>query len=105
MAIPYPAWPEPGKLVTPELDRAFSDELQLWIRSRLLLQDCILHTWYKLCKSPDLSTWYDEKLTAERWNFLVGLWQGRHMEIPSQEQMETWAREWAAWKPQEPAEE
>jgi len=107
MAIPYPAWPSPGQLVTPELDRTFSEEQNLWLQSKLLLEDVIAHTWYKLCRddpdSPIAASWYDERLTAQRWNFLLGLWQGRGMTPPTEKQLESWAREWANWKPKEPA--
>jgi len=97
-AIPSPRWPEPGALMTREVVRTYDAELDLCRKAARALTDVIWWTrtrlnepefWEATDRNAGLQSRY-----AETWAWLMGIWQGRKIQPPTETQVETWAREW-----------
>lgn len=96
---------KPGDLITNELTREYFHLDIQWYHTATDLETCIRYTRQKLQSQQKIDgcAWLnrsvehwedsDEKRWLEtKWNFLLGLWTGKDMNPPSQEQLEAWAR-------------
>jgi hypothetical protein len=99
LALPSPSWPNPGEPKTPEISRIHSAEGQLVDDANRSLTDCVRWLAGKL---RDPESWEHEfsgppsKLYETAWSFLMGTWRGRGIEIPSELQMQRWAKDYMA---------
>jgi hypothetical protein len=115
-AIPKPTYADCGAKVGDELTNSLMLEhsrLEFeWYHAATDLESCIRWTRQKLIAqgldidggcawlNRSVQTWEeaDERRYLEKtWAFLVGLWTGKRMNPPSEQQLETWARE--GWRP------
>jgi hypothetical protein len=92
-AIPRPQWPEPGAPLTREVERAYNAEHDLYQRANRALQDV---TWWTRTRLNEPDFWNDAEQNryAQTLAWLMGIWQGRKIQPPTEAELETWAREW-----------
>ena len=93
-ALPRPKYPHPGEPLTPEIFTAHFEEHLLWMQATRALRDCIRWTRIRITQPGDWSDPYcgpPEKLYAESWSWLMGLWQGQKIAPPTEQQMLHWA--------------
>ena len=97
-ALPRPRWPEPGATLTRDVVKSYDAEHDLYQRANRALQDIIHWTWTRLNepefweatdRNADIQSRY-----AETWAWLMGIWQGRKIQPPTETQIEVWARDW-----------
>jgi len=99
IALPAPKWPHPGQPKTLEISRAHFDEGMLQADATHALNDCVRWLAYKL-RDPD--SWDDvysgppAKLFDVAWSFLLGTFRARNIELPSDTQMNEWAKQYNA---------
>ncbi|SRR6266478_1226527 len=97
-AIPAPRWPAPGELMTREIERTYHAEWDLCQKAAQALTDITYWTRTRL-REPDYWDAADrngnvQNRYAETWAWLMGIWQGRKIQPPTETQLETWARDW-----------
>jgi hypothetical protein len=94
-AIPPFRWPNPGQLMTPEIEYAermyFSGQ---WMRGVHALGSTIRFRADELTGRTSGFSDY-ESMKAENWGFLVGLWAVHNIQQPSEETIDGWARAYA----------
>jgi hypothetical protein len=103
-AIPHPRYPQPGALTTPEIEKVYWDELGVWAKANDILRSLIWRRTEILegdVWAAHRREWQDVQ-DAERMQFLLGLWAGRGMTPPSEEQWDQLAREKMVAKTQQP---
>jgi hypothetical protein len=99
-AICHPRFPNPGAVLTKEVDREYWEEWQLWLSASMHLETCIRLTADRLRGTGfnrHVDYWEDsdeKRQLAEHWNFLLGVWQSRGMIPPTTKDLERWVREW-----------
>ena len=97
-AIPRPCWPQPGALITPEIQKAHDREMDLYTQANRALDDYIHDTRTRLYE-PDFWRATDcnanvQARYAETWQWLQGVWQARGIAAPSDSDIEQWATEY-----------
>jgi hypothetical protein len=99
-AICHPRFPNPGAVLTKEIDREYWEEWDLWLSASMRLELCIMFTAARLRGyryNRYIDTWEDsdeKKTFDENWAWLCGMWQSRGMTAPTTEDLERWTREW-----------
>ena len=97
LALPAAKWPSPGEPKTTEISRThFAEEILVNDANRSLT-DCVRWLASRL-RNPD--GWDDpysgppSKLYDTQWSFLVGTWRARGIEVPTELEMQRWAKEY-----------
>jgi hypothetical protein len=90
MVLPHPRYPNPGEPTTPEIEKAFWSEWDIWSNAIATFRDVVRHLWAKESRPSH----YDADLTEKRTEHLRGLWQGRNMTLPSDSQWAAWVQEY-----------
>jgi len=92
-AIPYPRYPEPGAVITPEISEAYGREEMVWAEASRTLDNVLFLTQHRLAKNAYFLAANSDEWLARSWNWLLGLWAARGMTPPDKQTIELWARE------------
>jgi hypothetical protein len=99
VALPSPRWPNPGELESDELAEEMNREFHLKSQAdtalRRLLEFHSGKAHYDIHPEWENEVGRNDRLqcAAANRSFLHGIWQSRGIPIPSDEQLEAWAKE------------
>jgi len=93
MALPRPKCPEPGAIVTPEIEAEHDREQRIFFDANQKLKDTLVVL--KFNPDPENPEWSDESIqrAGENLKFLQGLWTARGFKIPTRDELLEMARQ------------
>ena len=93
-ALPRPRYPEPGALLTPEIEMEYLIREGVWNKANHYLEQLIRLRAYKL-RGIESGCSPAGAIEAEASNFLCGAWAARGNTSPTDDQITEWANEFA----------
>lgn len=94
-ALPLPNYRgKPGDLITDEMERAYWNRWNIWLRASMSLEQCIrLHLTMHQENSGRPDKTELQEMFAQEWQWLKGLWNASGLSEPPTEQLDAWANE------------
>lgn len=88
LALPWPRWPEPGAVATPEIEATYDREHDLAFRARQMLWD---YLWFVATEHLhpgffEVGINNSRELANERLAWLKGVWSSRGMRCPDEDE-------------------
>lgn len=86
LALPWPRWPEPGAVATPEIETAYDREQHLALEAEEMLGHYLRFVAAKHLQPNFFDVGIDncEELAAERLAWLKGVWTSRGFKCPDE---------------------